>query len=614
MKSLRYLVLFLVIILGLNAFAQPGYYPPPANVLYHNDTLTIFPPDSLPGDPVILVAYNIYVDSIFFDNVPVSNPTDNIDYIFTLPALPPGDHSFCANAVYNQWISDRACDSATVIYGYELPFLEDWSSGSFEELQWTTSSGNWVISDEEGSPAPAAEFRGDPVQTNYTMNLESFPINAVGLTEGKIWLDFDLKFDCINPTGYEVLRVEVWNWTHNVWHTVAEYDNYDDSFTWVLEHINIKPQAMNKVFKIRFQATGVNSLDIQGWFVDNIHIYRKCEAASNLVLDEYPDHNKISWIGFGVYIPSWIHWDDGIFSGTSIGTGGPVEFDAAARWDAAQLFDYRGDSIIQIAFFPTENSATYSIRIWEGSGPDSLVLDRLTYPVIGQWNTITLISPYHIDVTRDLWVGYHVSTPTGYPAGVDDGPAISGYGNMIFFDGAWKTLLDLNPDLDYNWNIACRLGWAQSNPDIPFNIYRQTNNGDFQFYDLTTEVEYLDSNIILADHYCYKVTAVWAENGDTCESNPTNTVCETVNVGTDQPEQDNPIKIYPNPAKNWLNIESEVEIRIIRIFNLLGEEILTLEIGNSDHQVDVSRLQSGIYYVMVDTDKQEVKTKIVIIR
>jgi hypothetical protein len=619
MKSLRYCVLFQMIILGLNDFAQPGsYYPPPGNVDYHNDTLTICPPDSLPGDPVVLMGYNIYVDSVFFDNIAVTTPTDTIDYIFTFPALPPGDHSFCANAVYNEWISEPACDSAIVIYGYELPFLEDWSSGSFEELQWTSSSGNWVISNEEGNPAPAAEFRSDPVQTNYTLNLESFPINATGLFEGKIWLDFDLKLDCMQPTGEEKLFIQIWNSTHNAWSTVEEYFNYDGSFTWSSEHIVINPHARNKVFKIRFQATGVNSADIDGWLIDNIYIYRKCDEASNLVLDEYADHNKLSWIGWGTCggVNPWIHYDDGLNSGNSFGTGEPVEFDVAARWESAQLACFEGASVYQVAYFPVENTASYRIRIWTGTGPDTLICDESASPITGQWNTKTLVTPQPVDFKKDLWVGYHVSTPTGYPAGLDNGPAINGYGNMIRLEGAWKTLLEVNPALNYNWNITCYL-WPTSNPPDPevnYNIYRQTNNVEFQLYDVTGYDSYLDSNIILSDNYCYKVTVVWAKDGDTCESDPTNIVCETVNVGTDQPEQDNTLKIYPNPAKNWLNIKSEKEIRSIRLYNLIGENVLKLEIGNLYYQLDVSSLQDGIYYVMVVTEKRDFKAKIVILR
>jgi hypothetical protein len=614
MKSLSYLVLFLLIILGWNAFSQPGSnYPPPANVTYHNDTLTICPPDSLPGDPVILVAYNIYVDSAFFDNTTVTNPSDTIDYIFTFPALPPGNHSFCVNAVYNLWISDQACDSATVIYGYELPFLEDWSSGNFEELQWTSSSGNWVISNEEGNPPPAAEFRGDPIQTNYAINLESYPINVLGMVQGTIFFDYYLKLDNSHTTGNEKMQVQVWNWKSNIWSTVAEYKNDQGSHIWASEHLNIKAHAMNKIFRVRFLATGVNSADIQGWTVDNIHLYRSCLGPTELELTENLDYNDLTWNPPSGCVEVWLHWDDGQNYGDAIGTGGAAEFDVAARWESDQLPDFYELDITRIDFFPAESQAIYHVRVWRGEGPDTLIADQLvTSPAIGEWNSVTLDEPVTIDNTEDLWVGYHVSTLTGYPASVDNGPEIDGYGNMINIEGSWKTLLELNPDLHYNWNILCYGFIYQSHVD--YNIYRKTNGEEFQLISTIHDITFRDTNVYLPDYYCYNVTMLWTKYADTCESDPTNTVCETVNVGINQPGQVPAIKIYPNPAKTWLNIESEEEIRSVKIYNLLGEEVLKLEIGNLEARVDVSRLRSGIYYVNVTTVGGNYKEKIVILR
>ncbi len=146
MKTLRYFVLIKLIIAGIAVCAQPGsYYPPPSAIDYHTDTLTIYPPDSLPGDPVVLLAYNIYVDSVFYNDVQVAEPGDTINYIIEEGTILPGSRSFCAKAVYNEWISDQTCDTATLIYGYSLPFLEDWTCGSFEGQQWVSSTGNWVI-------------------------------------------------------------------------------------------------------------------------------------------------------------------------------------------------------------------------------------------------------------------------------------------------------------------------------------------------------------------------------------------------------------------------------------------------------------------------------------
>ncbi len=113
---------------------------------------------------------------------------------------------------------------------------------------------------------------------------------------------------------------------------------------------------------------------------------------------------------------------------------------------------------------------------------------------------------------------------------MDDGPAIDGYGNMMNF-GGWQTLLQLNPDLDYNWNISAHvmtiagatmpLGKttepynnasgmsfvANPNPNQAnhvfamgngsrelsgFNIYRNENGGDYALIDFTTEITYTD--------------------------------------------------------------------------------------------------------------------------
>src|SRR5665811_105093 len=53
------------------------------------------------------------------------------------------------------------------------------------------------------------------------------------------------------------------------------------------------------------------------------------------------DYNELSWIPpESNCCDNTIHWDDGVYSGNSIGTGGAVEFDVAARWTPEQLSPY----------------------------------------------------------------------------------------------------------------------------------------------------------------------------------------------------------------------------------------------------------------------------------
>ena len=614
MFPFRKILLLLLSCIPAMAFSQSGYYPPPSSVAFHNDTLTIFPPDSLPVDPVVLLGYNIYVDSIFFDNITAINPADTIDFIFEIPELLPGNHEFCAKAFYNEWISDAACDTGLVNYGYELPFLEDWSSGGFDENLWETASGNWVVENNDGNPAPALQFKGNPGLTDYEVSIESYPIIATDMTVGRIWLNFNLKLDATVFSGNEWLYVQVWNWTINNWQTVAEYQN-DEAWPWSSERINIRTIAMTRVFRIRFLATGLNSTEINSWTIDNIHLFRNCLEPSDLQVEEHLNYNQLNWDGWTGCGDAWIHWDDGVNSGNSIGTNDSVEFDVAARWTPEQLAAYQGASVFRIAFFPAESSATYHVRVWIGAGPDTLMEDQLVNsPVIGQWNYVTLTTPVLLDITKDLWVGYHVSTLTGYPAGVDDGPAIDGYGNMMYYDGNWSTLLEINPELDYNWNIACLLdNDAFNDPDVYFNVYRETNQGGLELYDIASGWEYQDDNIILSDYYCYKVTAVSYNDSDTCESDPTNTACEVVMLGTGQQEEAQNIHVYPNPVNDLLNIESEEMIREVRLYNPLGEMVVKLEIGNLEGKVDVSGLEKGLYFVEVICESRSYKSKVLVI-
>jgi hypothetical protein len=188
---------------------------------------------------------------------------------------------------------------------------------------------------------------------------------------------------------------------------------------------------------------------------------------------------------------------------------------------------------------------------------------------------------------------------------------------MIYFDGAWQTLLEINPDLDFNWNISFHI---QDTPDPYwfYKIYRQTNSGDFQYYASTpvansyTDWTYLDTNITLSDYYCYAVSAVWIQYGDTCESTENAEICETDLLGIDPTEPSKSMRIYPNPATYWLNIESEEPITRVRIYNLLGNLLMdNLTCAETLH-LDVSSLREGMYYIRAAAGRQEIGKKILI--
>ncbi len=58
---------------------------------------------------------------------------------------------------------------------------------------------------------------------------------------------------------------------------------------------------------------------------------------------------------------------------------------------------------------------------------------------------------------------------------------------------------------------------------------------------------------------------------------------------------------YPNPVKDVLNIQSQIEVKSVEVFNILGQEVInSRKITNG--QIDVSQLTSGTYIVKATFD------------
>ncbi|MDD4224546.1 MAG: choice-of-anchor J domain-containing protein, partial [Candidatus Cloacimonetes bacterium] len=158
-----------------------------------------------------------------------------------------------------------------------------------------------------------------------------------------------------------------------------------------------------------------------------------------------------------------IYYDTGL-NEDSIGLTAGGEFSAAIRFPASALTDYAGMSLYAISLWPGD-LATYSLRVWTGGTPTAAgtqVVDQpFTVPTADVFQTVLLDNPVVVSGTEELWFGYNVTHTAGmYPAGCDGGPALNGFGNMIYNAGAWSTLYDLAPTLNYNWNIRGYVGFS----------------------------------------------------------------------------------------------------------------------------------------------------------
>ncbi len=162
---------------------------------------------------------------------------------------------------------------------------------------------------------------------------------------------------------------------------------------------------------------------------------------------------------------TYLHWDNGV-NYTSFGNFlQPVEQDYVAKWDTNHITEYDGWTITKMRFYVTVPIPTIKIIIM--TGPDAIEIYSQDVPSfnVNSWTEITLDTPITIDASSQLWAGLNIDMPVaGAVMGCDEGPAISGYGDLYRFNNVWY-----NGGL--NWNIQIQV----EQPALP--TYLHWDNG-----------------------------------------------------------------------------------------------------------------------------------------
>ena len=71
--------------------------------------------------------------------------------------------------------------------------------------------------------------------------------------------------------------------------------------------------------------------------------------------------------------------------------------------------------------------------------------------------------------------------------------------------------------------------------------------------------------------------------------------------------------LYPNPAKDSIEISSEHQLKTITIYNVLGKKVLEQSVDDNKIIIDVNHLSNGVYLLHLETDFGETISKKIII-
>jgi len=334
-------------------------------------------------------------------------------------------------------------------------------------------------------------------------------------------------------------------------------------------------------------------------------------------------------------------------AGNGIGLTDGGTFRCATHWEPADLSAYIGLALTKVQFFANgDPDAAYVIKVYTGSTGSNEVLSQVVPSfTVDDWNEVILNDPIPIGGSNDLWFGYEVTHgPATYPAGCDDGPAIQYKGDMISLSGGAWVSMSAEYSLDYNWNIQ---GWVEAadGASMPigainevtatesgnfaacgptgiankapldgaksltgYNVWYKFNTGNYSVLDFVTTESYTHdgAGATVGTHY-YQVTAVYDPEG---ESDPTDEV--SVVITSIEETLLNATSLFPNPASEVVNIESDFTIESLTIYNYSGQIIAEEEVNNTFFKVNTSKYQSGVYFFQIDTEEGRISKRIVI--
>ena len=160
---------------------------------------------------------------------------------------------------------------------------------------------------------------------------------------------------------------------------------------------------------------------------------------------------------------------------------------------------------------------------------------------------------------------------------------------------------------DINETYANYEGPKSAKALLGYNVYRKHNLGSFDFLAFTVATTYTD---VANDEgiYTYYVTALYDEG----ESGPSNEHVVDLADGISENLLDSATKLYPNPATNLVNINSDYIIQSVTVYNYAGQAVVSEVVNNKIYQVNTSEYQAGIYFFQIDTKEGRISKRVII--
>ena len=158
--------------------------------------------------------------------------------------------------------------------------------------------------------------------------------------------------------------------------------------------------------------------------------------------------------------------------------------------------------------------------------------------------------------------------------------------------------------LSLQWDVPEKGNPSGYNIYIDGELIKEKHNAlSFSTTDFSDEI--LDGKTHIAE-----VVAVY-ENEMTSVGDLSILLSGWVNVYENKAEE-NEISIYPNPARDFVNISGNDLINSVKVYNCLGMMVEEIEVNANEAEINTSDYNTGIYFFNVQSENGNLVKKVVI--
>jgi hypothetical protein len=157
-----------------------------------------------------------------------------------------------------------------------------------------------------------------------------------------------------------------------------------------------------------------------------------------------------------------------------------------------------------------------------------------------------------------------------------------------------------------SWEIAIIPDFIVGTP-LPSDVLYTTASNPFIITGLSPA---MGCNVFFVRSTCSTtVVSPWVAVGTLGCSTDVYNYLATLSTNDFSINNDNEVKIFPNPSSSIFKIVSDTNIDKITIFDTLGKEILTQTQNNNE--INIEKLSKGLYLIEITSENEKIYKKLI---